>query len=51
MELRETAPRLALLCVGVLAGWAIGQVLDPVAPPVGRLVTRVAAMLRGESDG
>jgi hypothetical protein len=50
MELVEIAPRVALLSVGVLAGWGIGQVLDPVAPPVGRLVTRVAALLRRDSD-
>ena len=50
MDLLTIAPKAALVVVGVLAGWGIAHVLDPVAPPVGRLVNWMAARLRNGSD-
>ena len=49
MDLLTIAPKAALALVGALAGWGIAHMLDPVAPPVGRLVNRMAALLRSGS--
>jgi hypothetical protein len=42
----ELAPKIALFGVGVAAGVGIAQLLDPVAPPVGRLMRRLRAFVR-----
>jgi hypothetical protein len=46
MDALEIIPRVGLFCVGVAAGVGFAELLDPVAPRLGRLAKVVATRFR-----